>query len=154
MRWDLEERTEDAFVAYLKQNVTGTMRVCAAWERDEMEYPCVLVHAGTTAPLADDAAWHDPRMLVVQVSVATEGAHELDGSNNVQRTAREINADARSSVLNALAVSNLNAQLVAQAVPGVAFSMAQMTQTQRDVDGRNLVTVATVEVIAEPVTGT
>jgi len=153
MRRDLAERTEDAIVAYLKATVSGDIRVSAAWEREEPEYPCAVVHCGTESPVSDDAAWHDARIMAVQVAVMSEGAPELDDSGNVVRTARERNADARSSVLDALCVADLNAQLVAQAVDSVAFSMAQVGTCERTVDGVHLVTTINLEVIAEPVTG-
>ena len=153
MRWDLPELTEDALVAYLKANVSIDMRVSAAWERDEMQYPAVIVHVDQTGPVSEPAAWHDPRELAVSVGVITEGAHELSSDGSIMRTARERNQQARSSVMSALFISDLNTQLINIGVEDIAFSMAQFSTTQRITEGRNLITTITGTIIAEPVTG-
>lgn len=154
MKWDLEERTEDAVVAYLKVAIAGSIRVSAAWERDEMEYPAAVVHAGETEPLSEPAEWHDGRMIKVEVAVVTEGVDELDPDDgSVVRTARERNAIARSAVMDALFVSDLTQQLINQGVEAIAFSYAQYATTTREVDGRNLVTTIAGIITAEPVSG-
>lgn len=152
MKWNLEELTEDAVVAYLKTKC-GDQRISAAWELDEPQYPRAVVHVASTEPVSDPSEWHDARMLAVEVAVQTEAAHELGTDNAIVRTARERNAVARSEVAEALFVSDLKAQLIAQGVAGVAFSMAQFATTQRSNEGRYLVTVFAGLVIAEPVTG-
>ena len=153
MRWDLEEKTEDALVAYLKATISGSIRVSAAWERDEMEFPAAVVHAESSEPVSEEAAWHDARSIAVSVAVISEGAHELGSNNAILTRARERNGLARSDVINALAVSDLNTQLIAQGVEDIAFSMAQFTRCERATEGRYLVSTLTVEVVAEPVTG-
>ena len=153
MRWDLEERTEDAIVSYLKTQVGSDMRVSAAWELNSPEYPAAIVHVGTTEPVSEPAEWHDARILTVSVAVITEAAPEMDTSNAVLRKARERNSLARSMVMDALFISGLNAALVLQGIPDIAFSMAQFSGTERTVEGHNLITTLTGEVIAEPVTG-
>lgn len=152
MKWDLEERTEDALVSYLRSKC-GDMRVYAAWERDEPEYPCAVVHVGSTAPIVESADWHDARELAVTVAVMTEGAHLLDEDGAILVTARDRNAQARSQVMEALFVSDLVAQLVAQSVDAVAFSMAQFVSTERATEDRRLITTINGTIIAEPVTG-
>jgi len=156
MRWDLEERTEDAIVSYLRTQVGTDIRVSAAWDLDPDQFPAALVHVGSSEPVSEPAAWHDARMLAVSVAVITEGAPSLDSNNATLATARERNALARSMVMDALFVSDLLDQLVLQGVADVAFSMAQFSGTERTVEGdRNphLITTLTGEVIAEPVTG-
>ena len=154
MKWNLEELTEDALVAYLQGLCPGEYRISAAWARDEIEYPAVLVHAESSEPISEPAEWHDPRQLSVSVAVVTEGAHEIDPTSGlIIKTARERNQEARSAVMDALFVSDLNAQLVAQGVEDIAFSMAQFADTQRSTEDRNLITTITGTVIAEPVTG-
>jgi len=152
VKWQLEELTEDALVSYLS-GACGGMRVSAAWDRDEMQYPACVVHAGTSAPISDMADWHDPRELTVIVAVITEGAHQLDADGNVFKTARTVNAEARSQVMDALFCSDLLTKLIDQGAPDVAFSMAQFSTTERAVEGRNLVTTITGTIIAEPVEG-
>jgi hypothetical protein len=152
MKWQLEELTEDALVSYLR-GACGGLRVSAAWERDEMQYPACVVHVGSSAPISESADWHDPRALAVTVAVITEGVHELAADGTVFRTARNRNADARSQVMDALFRADLLTKLIEQGAPDIAFSMAQFSETARTVDGRNLVTTLSGAVIAEPVTG-
>jgi len=145
MQWDLSERTEDAFEAYLKSALPGDMRVYSAWDMDRPQFPCAVVHVAEEGPLSDEAAWHDARKLMVEVAVMTEIVKgDLED-------AREINAKARSPVMDALYRGDLNAQIVAQQIDDIAFSMAQATTAGRSVDGRVFVTTINVEVIAEPV---
>jgi hypothetical protein len=153
MKWDLCERTEDAVVAYLKSKVTSDIRVYAAWERDEPQYPCAVVHAGVESPVADSAEWHDSRTILTQVSVMSEAAPELDSEGKVIKTPRERNSAARSAVMDALYVPTLLESLTAQGIDGIAFSMAQATTAERSTEGIYLTSIITIEVIAEPVTG-
>jgi len=153
MRWDLEEKLEDALVSYLISQSDGSVRIFAAWDRDERQYPCAVVHVAESGPVSEPAAWHDSRELMAQVAVMTEGADEVDSDARTIRTARQRNADARSEIMNALAIADLNAQLVLQDVPDLALSMAQVTTTQRTVENQYLVTTINVECIVEPVTG-
>ena len=152
MKWDLSERTEDALVAYL-QSACGGMRVSSAWERDEAEYPAVVVYAKSEQPVSEPAQWHDARILTVEVAVITEGAAELDVQGNVMRTARDRNRDARSDVMSALFLDDLTSQLAVQGVDDIAFSMAQFSSAERSQDGRYLTTTLSGLVVAEPVTG-
>ena len=152
MKWDLEERTEDALVAYLKAKC-GDVRVSAAWERDEPQYPAVVVHVGATVPVSESADWHDARVLSVDVAVITEAAPELDSNNAVVRSARERNGLVRSAVMDALFTTGLLAALQVAGVDAVAFSMAQFVGTERTVADGKLVTTISGTVIAEPVTG-
>lgn len=156
MRWDLEELTEDAVVSYLKQKLPGEMRVYAAHSFNEQQFPCAVVIFDEAEPISEPAAHADPVMLGGSVAVLTEYAPTLDASGNVVETPRERNRAARSAVLDALAVSDLNAQLIAQGVEAVAFSMAQLLPGRRrehDADKKALITVMPIGVIAEPVTG-
>jgi hypothetical protein len=129
------------------------MRVSAAWERNSMQYPAVIVYAGETEPIVESATWHDARNLAVDVAVITEAAPELDANNAVVRTPRERNAAARSMVMDALFTTTLLTDLIAQGVANVAFSMAQFVKSQRSNEGTHLVTTISGLVIAEPITG-
>ena len=155
MLWALEELTEDAIVAYLKAGVNDELAVYASWDFASVTYPCAIVHASTTEPVSEPAEWHDARMLSVLVSVVCEAVAETDDDGNEIVSARQRNINVRSKVLDLLCVADLNDQLVAQEIADVAFSMAQTTTTERSVedDPRRLITTITVEVIAEPVTG-
>jgi len=147
VRWDLEELTEDTLAAYLRTQVSGDMRVYVAWEVNEPEFPCAMVHAGQSGPISEEAAWHDARLITVEVAVMVEAA-----TTNL-KTARERNAEARSQVINALATSTLESELQNAGTEDIAFSMAQMTNLTRTTENRVFVTTITVEVVAEPVTG-
>ena len=147
MRWDLEELTEDAFVAYLEQQVGGEMRVYTAWGFNEAQYPCAIVHAGETEPVSEEAEWHDSRAMSVEVAVIVEATEKGN------KTARETNASIRSMVMDALATSDLNTLLIGMQTPDIAFSMAQLASTARTVEDRKMITTMSLMVIAEPVTG-
>jgi len=152
MKWQLEELTEDAIVSYLT-SLCGGVRIVASWDRDDMQLPCCVVHVGYTSPISDSADWHDPRALSVEVAIMTEAVHTLAADGSIMITARQINADARSQVMDALFVSDLLTQLIAQGTPDIAFSMAHFANTSRSVDEskRVLITTITGDVIAEPV---
>ena len=155
MKWDIEERVEDPFVAYLTSVVGGTMRVYAAHGFDTPQFPCVIVFAASADPLSESAAWHDPRRIAVRVAVQVEATSEIDANGAVTRTAREVNAALRSDVMAALATTGLMASLIATGTAAVAFSQAQLIgPIQRAVSGRMMETIYPVEVIAEPVEGT
>jgi hypothetical protein len=152
MKWQLEELTEDALVSYLR-GACGGLRVSAAWERDDAQYPACLVHVSSTSPISETADWHDARECAVSVAVETEAAHKLGSNGEVIQTARERNAEARSQVMDALFRTDLLAKLIEQQSPDVAFSQAQFSTTQRTVEEHKLVTIISGTVIAEPVTG-
>ena len=150
MNWDLEERVEDAIAAYLKTKVSGAMAVFTAWAAVEQTYPCVVVHAGETTAVSETATWHNVRGLAVKLAVMTEAAPEMNAAGATIKTARERNAAARSSVMDAMATSTLPTLLNATGTPGVLFSMAQIGDTRRTVAERKFITEIDVEVIAAP----
>jgi len=155
MKWDLEERTEDAMVAYLKAQIGQDYLVLAAWGFDEPKYPCVIVHAGGSRPVSEEAEWHDARYIDVDVAISSEAVPKKSAAGNTIESLRARNARIRSRVINVLARSNLLTLLQEQgaAVRDVAFSMAQMTTIARSTEDRRLITTVRVEVLAEPVTG-
>ena len=154
MLYDLEERVEDALVAYLESVVTGDMRVYPAWSDESVQYPCAVVHAGSSDAVSAEAEWSLPRQMGVEITVHTDAAPELDSDGNTRRTARERNAAIRSDVIKAFSTATLKSLVIAAAGPGVAFSMVQlggpMVRTV-DEERRTLITTIPVDVIAEPV---
>lgn len=152
MKWDIPERVEDALVAYLSQQATGDMRVYAAWGFGDPQYPAAVVGVLGTEPVSEEAEWHDPQLMSVSVAIITEAAPILNGDGSIRVTARERNAAARSGVIEALATTDLLANLQNMGTEGVAFSMAQMAGSERSSEDHKLVTTLTVGVIAEPVT--
>ena len=157
MRWDLPELTEDAMTSYLRVTCGG-VHATQAWGEGADAFPRAVVHVSDTGPLSEDEEWSDYRELILTIAVQTEAAPELSTSGEVISTIRERHARAVSAVCDAVFVSDLNARLVAQDIPAIAFSRAKMETTARGVevspDGvPHLVTTLTGMVIAEPVTG-
>ena len=153
MKWDLEERTEDAIVSYLRAAVTGDMRVYAAWDVEEPEMPCAMVHAESSEPVSDESEWYDYRAIDVKVAVMCEAVSAVDSSGVIVRTPRDVARAIRSDVMDAIGVSDLKAQIIAQEIDDIAFSMVQLMGVERGVDGRTFVSTFSISVIAEPVTG-
>lgn len=152
MLYDLEERVEDAFVAYLQANATGDMKVYPAWTDEEIEYPCAVVRATNSDMVTEDSEHSDIRAIAVEVAIISEASPERDDDGNTIRTTRERNAAIRTDIMQALSTS-LKTNLIAAAGPGVAFSMAQMGgPITREVDDahRAFITTVPVDVIAEP----
>lgn len=151
MLYDIEERVEEAFVAYLQANVTGEMNAYVAFTDEAMQFPCVGVAVTSTEAVSDTAEYHLPRMMRVELGIMTEATPLLDDNGGTILSSRERNAAARSDVIKALATSLLT-NLIAAAGPGVAFSMAQLgSPVVRSVEGRVFTTTIPVDVIAEPV---
>jgi hypothetical protein len=170
--YDMEERTEDAFVSRLNARIdtANGLKFYPAFTEQKITYPSASVLASDETPISETAEWHTPRMIAVSISVATEFAPEMDGTGQVLRTARQMNQDARTLVMNALTRFNagdivddnivptvkrrsLLGQILDRGIAGVAFSMAQVRDVRRDVDTekRKMVSMITADVIAEPV---
>lgn len=152
--WDLEEKIEDAFTAYLKKKIPDGMKFYASWTDEGVQFPCAVVKAGASSPISETASWTDFRNTVVEVAVQSEAAPEKDGTGATLRTSRERNADARRQVMDALAIDTLAAELNTMQVVGVNFSFAQATTLERDLMERVLVSIITVEVKTTPSTVT
>lgn len=150
MIWDLEERIEDAISAYLRTSVGGSLRIYEAGNFTEMQMPCAIVMTGGTKALSETQNWSDVREASVSVIVKTEWAHELNDNQDVIRTAREIHAQAKGAVMEALARSDLVELIIATQPYRVLFSAAQVTNTEPDISESVRSTLITVDVIASP----
>ena len=152
MKWNLEELAEDAVAAYLTAKVSGDMRVYVGEMSKERQFPCAVVVLDTCEPLSEEAEWHDACKITGVIAVLTEDADEIDDAGIVVRTARERNVAARSDIMDAVCISGLNAQLAAQDIDGIAFSMAQVGARRRTVEPDcGYRTDIEIELIAEPV---
>jgi hypothetical protein len=175
--FDMEERVEDAFVAYIQSAVSQTtnMKVYAAYTTDAIQYPCVTVNAMEADNITPDADWNVSKLLDVKIAVMTEAKAEVDGLAKVINTPRQLNANARAAVLKALSIAStdtgpsdiasivqaqpedmpkgLAAYLVYQKIPGVWIKLARLGRRVRDfeVEKNCLVTEISVAVIAQPV---
>lgn len=162
IRWDLEERVEDALVDFLKRGLSGEMTVYPAASPEAIQYPCAVVTCAETAPIGPGANWHSARQCAVSVQVLTEAAPLKDGAGNIVKTARERNADARHQIMARLVAGTFHMATAADgnndlnkiAYPlGVIFASMQPVSTSRSVDNaeRKYVTDIVVSVKAEPV---
>lgn len=150
--WIVEEKCEDAFVAYLRANVPGSMRVYPAWTDEEIQYPCAVCKAGDSDNENDEAKFNGHRRVAVEIAVMTEATPELDAAGVKVCSTRDRNAVARDAVIKTLAKSALHEDLNEMAVPGIKFSQAHMTKGTRGLDGRVLVSIINVDCIANPTT--
>ena len=146
---DVEERAEDTIAALVKQGVSNA-RVFAAWEHQGLEYPAVVIHAGSSEPLVEDAESHEHRTLGVEVACIVEAAPEMNTAGTVLRETRAINRQLRSDVLMILRVPDLAARLNEMNMPGVMFSMAEVGRTERSTEDLHLITTIELECIAHP----
>lgn len=154
--WDLEELVEDAFVAYLKTQIPGTMKVFNGFSDEKIEYPCAIVKVASAQSVAEDALWQDVSKLNVEVAVCTELAPIVDALGKIITTTRERNAVVRSAVMAALAQQALCGNLVAIGILGLLWTSAQLVgQRTRSVDEAHhaMITMLDVEVIVAPITG-
>lgn len=148
MSWSVEEYAEDSLKDYLERHITaGTMNVYAAWDNDEIKYPCVVVHAGESRNVGA-TEFNGVREIDVQIAVMVDATD----STSPSKTARERNRDFRDEVIEALAQTALHDDLNALNPKGVVFSRAMLGNTSRSVaaDRRLLVSELTVECICAP----
>ena len=91
----------------------------------------------------------------MDIAIVSEAAPTKDRSGHVVQGVRARNAVVRSEVLDAVAKADLLALLntQAEAIGGVAFSMAQLVTVARTTEERRLIITAKLLVILEPVTG-
>ncbi len=156
MNWAIEELVEDAFTAYLRTKLPGTMRAYSAWDlTTPRQYPCAVTHAGDSQMIG--AVINSARKIDVEVAVMVEAAPERKGEAALV-TARERNMAARSAVIEALFVNDLKTVLSETGVKGLAWSAAQIGDgsanraplCKRSVQERMLVSVIPCVVIAAP----
>lgn len=155
MKWNLKELAEDCVTAYLESKVSGQMKCYSAWDFKEPQFPCVITNGGDLRPVVEEATWHDARRMDMDVAVVTDAANAVDGKGNETISARDAHANAVTLVMDALAVTGLLALINAEATEGIAFSMAQVSDSVSTVDEehKKLITTITIETIVEPVTG-
>ena len=150
IRRNLKELAENTMAAYLKSRVTGEMKCYAAYPPGKVQYPCVVCGVQRLAAVSELASWDDNRGMIMELAVISEAVPKRANDVAVQ-TARERNADMRSDVLNAVCIDDLNASLALVAVPGIAFSMAQVTDVRYEIEDRKFISIVEVELIVEPV---
>jgi hypothetical protein len=142
--WDLEERVEDAIVAYLKTGFGGGL-VCAAGEYVLARFPMVVVEALESNNVTEDEEFTGARKLDVNVVVETEFQ-----SDEQLKTARQRHREAKTAVLKLLAGRLLHERLNELTPEGVGFSMAQMAQQTSETGIGRRTTLQVLSVIAQP----
>jgi hypothetical protein len=148
--WDLEERVEDALVAYLKTKCADLVAmIVPAYTVQKVRYPLIVVEAQASDNHNDDAEFSGRRQMDVVVAITTEAVNESAGL--LPENARERHRAVKSKVLGYLASRNkLQDDLNAMGQAGVLFSLAHLTAQGRDVGGGKIVTEQTLDVIAQP----
>jgi len=150
--WDLEERAEDAFVAYLKGNVGRACLVRAAREVCVAKYPLITVSAESSDNASTDASFNGHRRFSVSVTIATEAVNFNAETSQLEyiETAREAHRAVKSDVIGSLAGATVHEDLNDMQLQGINFSQAHCTSQTRGVDDNKLVTVQLIDVIAQP----
>lgn len=174
LRWDLEERLEDAFVSYLNTSAlqSTSIKCFPAFSTSIIEYPCAVVHCGHSEKLSETTEFTVYRRLDVDVAVMTEATSQMDDQGKVLLTARQRNTEARNAVISALGVSDGNpppgiadicetedtplglaAWLDIQKIDGLWVTHAHIGAINRTVDNEHkcLISTISVGVIAQPV---
>jgi len=150
--WDLEERAEDAIVAYLKATVGRATLVRAAREVIDAKFPLITVATGDCTNNAELANFNGLRRFDVVVIIQTEGVNynEELGQAEILETAREAHRAVKSDAIGSLASTVLHEDLNALQPQGIVFSQAHLTTQSRGVEEGLLTTRQTLDVIACP----
>ena len=150
--WDLEERVEDAIVAYIKQQAGGEMMVIPWRSIEEARYPLVVVQYEDSNNTTEDQEFSGRRQMTIRVSITTEAVNNNGDAGTVRAnmTAREIHRQVKSSVIGALAGKTIQDDLNAIGSEGVNFSFCQMTAQSGDAGDGMIITEQELIVIAQP----
>jgi len=149
--WDLEERVEDAVVAHLRNEIGVKAMVIASGEVVEAEFPLVVVIAGTSSNHSDPALFNGKRQVEVTIGIMSEATNfPENGEPENTMTGRQVHRAIKSAVIRAVATKNLKEYLNATGVPGIAFSMAHMTDQDRDKGDNKFMTMQTLDIIYGP----
>lgn len=150
--WDLEERAEDALVAYLRANVGSVAMISADREVKVAKYPLVRVGVTTSDNETNDAGPSGVKRFDVVVAIITEAVNynkEL-GAAELLNTAREDHRIIKSDVLGCLMGLTTHDDINALGSQGITFSQCHCTTQTRDAGDGKLVTEQTLDVIAQP----
>lgn len=152
MSWQLENHIDAAFVAYLRSQISGAIKVYPSCTNEELQFPCSVCRAGEGENENDDIGFNGHRKITVTVSVMVEASDELDAAGVKIATVLQRVSEARGEVIGALAKKNLETDLNEMNSPGVKFSSAFVTTTPEvTVEGRLYIAPINVSVIANPV---
>ena len=147
--WDLEERVEDALVAYIKNECPMECMVIAARTIIKAEYPLVAVMAEESFNHTDTGNFTGRRVIMVEVAIITEAMNYKTASGLL--TARQEHRQFKESVIGALAGKTVHEDLNNLGEEGVKFSSCQMEDQTRDAGDGKILTMQELMVIAQPV---
>jgi len=161
--FDIEETVEDALVAYLMPLMPGDVRVYPSLSAmDGVQMPYVGVECDESDNVSDEGLFNGRRTLTVNLALTVEAVPVTNDAGAEVMTLRERNRQLRRALWEAIAWPDLHARINAHngwvhasgvwsggSIP-VLFSMAHPTASIRAVDGREVSTVITLSVIAQP----
>jgi hypothetical protein len=151
MSWNLEQSIDAAFVAYLRPELPGTIRVYPSCTNETLQFPCCVVHAGEGENENDDIGFNGHRKINVECRVMIEAGDEKDAGGIVIASSLQRISVVRGEVMGALAKRLLENDLNAVNSPGVIFSMAFVTTTPDVfIEGRLFIALINVRVITNP----
>ena len=148
--WDLEERVEDALVAYIQDACSEVAMVIPARTVAKAEYPLVVFEAQESFNHTDTGNFTGRRVIMVQCGIVTEALNMNDDDGLL--TAREQHSLIKQSVIGALAGKTVHDDLNEMQPEGVAFSSCQMEDQTRDAGDGKIITMQELIVIAQPET--
>lgn len=149
--WQLEEKVEDAFAAYLTAYLNDSkVFVGVAFSTAKYKEPGVYVGAEESDNVAENASFNGYRACSVSIVIRSHADTDSDanlGSSRAQHGAY------KSRVIRALAQTDLVASINAVIDQSARVDMAEIGQVQRSVDADNnaFQTVVTVACYARPV---
>jgi hypothetical protein len=144
-QWDLEERVEDALVAYLKTEIGQNACIKAALDfTTAIRFPLVSVHVQSSENVNDVSNFCGGRRLSCKLEVVTET------NKKALMTAREEHRLFKSLAIGAVAYIDTAARVNETQPEGVTFSQIHMTQQDNSVGDYKLVTSQILDIVATP----
>jgi hypothetical protein len=144
IQYATEEMMEDAFVAYLKSVLPGTVDVFAAMTRDEVVFPSVIVMVQSTDNPNEVSGWNNQRIMEMQIKLGVEAA-DVKENGVVSKLLRDQNAELRAAVLDALTIPDLAAKI--NEIGIVRVSLVTIGKIVRGVEGRIMETAIPLAIL-------
>jgi hypothetical protein len=130
MTFWLNRRVERALQSYLQTLCSSTMKIYRSAQLAPRQFPCAVVRAHQNRRYVGEV--YAANRMIASVMVMTEYASEIDGNAVEVSKFEEIEEIAVSSVLEALFVDDLAAQLTAVGIPGISISYAAIGSADGD----------------------
>jgi len=137
----LNRRVERAIESYLKTIVSGSLRVYRSADMVNRQFPCAVIRAHQNRRFTGEV--YACNKMYGSIIVMTEFAHVVGSTAKIVEKFEEIEEAAVSSVLAAVYVDDLAAQLEATKTDGITISYAvpgsdednPVTSQSAEVDG-------------------